>query len=222
MKIDIESFKKKCTKNDKGLFPTGTRVYKGYQGRGKTLSMVHDMLEIKKAFPKCKIYSNLKIKNFDYTFFSDNKGLKKALEAQNGENGILLVVDEAQLYFNKKDGISIDVFTCICQQRKDRRKIMFTTQIWEDLDVSLRKQVKEVVKCHNIGKMQINTIFDGESLRWEKKEGDWVANKKYTLVYKRNDELYEKYDTYQKIVTNENYKRQFQNSPMINGVLLSK
>lgn len=209
MKIDFKSFKKKYTKDNTKQFPIGTRVYKGFQGRGKTLSMVHDLFEIKKEFPNCKVFSNLKLKGINYTYFDNNLGLKKAIETENGKDGVLVVIDEAQLFFNKKDGISIDMFTCICQQRKDRRKILFTTQIWEDLDVSLRKQVKEVVRCNNIGRIQINEIYDGESLHWDKKIGDWVANKIYSVIYKHNDDLYNKYDTYQKIVTNKDYERNY-------------
>lgn len=211
MKIDWESFKKHKSSPIKNQFPTGTRVYKGYQGKGKTLSLIHDVMQTKIEFPDCVIFSNVKFlrDNFDYNYFDDNLGLKKALEFSNGSKGVLVVVDEAQLFFNKKDGISIDVFTAICQQRKDRRRLVFTSQIWEDLDISLRKQVKEIVCCNNIlnGLIQINDVKLGETLTYDKLKGEYVAEHSHYEIYKHNDELYRSYDTYQKIITNKEYNR---------------
>ena len=51
MKIDFKSFRRKYTRPKRGLFPVGSRVYKGFQGSGKTLSMVKYALDIHKKFP---------------------------------------------------------------------------------------------------------------------------------------------------------------------------
>lgn len=210
MKIDFATFKKKWTRPPKHQFPTGTRAYKGFQGSGKTLTMVHDAIAIHDAFPNCMVFSNVIIDGLErYKYFNDDMGLKEAISYRNGRAGVLVIIDEAHLYFNKKGGISLDMLTAISQQRKDRRKILISSQIWEDLDISLRKQVKEVVNCRCIfGKIQINTIHDGEDLHWDKTESAYVARKLYTYIFKHNDELYKRYNTYQKIVTNEEYKRE--------------
>ena len=42
-------------------FPTGSRVYKGYQGSGKTLSMVKYAQDIVKKYPNCAIFSNIRL-----------------------------------------------------------------------------------------------------------------------------------------------------------------
>lgn len=208
MRIDWQSFIKKWTKPVGKQFPTGSIVFKGFQGSGKTLSLVHYALEIKKEFPKCKIYSNVILYDIDYIYIKDDIMLDKALTDQNGANGVLIILDEAHLYFNKKNGIPLDVLTCISQQRKDRRRLCFTSQIWEELDVSLRKQVKEVVSCRNIfSKIQINTISDGETITYDKLQGTWTAKKIRTDVFKHNDELYKRYDTRQKVIRNSNYNR---------------
>lgn len=179
--------------------------------------MVNDIYQCRKIFPKSIICSNLLLKNLDYILIKDNIDLHNCLKIQNGEDGVLIALDEAHLFFNKKDGISLDVLTCISQQRKDRRKIFFTTQIWEELDVSLRKQVKEVVNCNNIGRIQINKIIDGESIVFDKMLGTWVGDTKAYAIYKHNKELYQKYDTYQKIINNQEYHREFRvETPIIN------
>lgn len=211
MKIYWKTIKEKWTKPRGNQFPTGSKVYKGFQGSGKTLSMVFDAYQLKEEFPNCKIYSNVILCDIDYKYISDDNVLTEALTCQNGANGVLILLDEAHLYFNKKNGIPLDVLTCISQQRKDRRRLCFTSQIWEELDISLRKQVKEVVDCHNImGCIQINTISDGESITYDKMQGTWTAKKIRTDIFKHNDKLYKKFDTRQKIVRNNQYSREFQ------------
>lgn len=211
MRIYFDTFIKKYTRPKGNLFPVGSRVYKGFQGSGKTLSMVKYAQDVHKRFPDSLIFSNVHLKGIDrkhYRYIDNDSVLKYALEVQQGERGVLVLLDEAHLYFNKKNGISLDVLTAISQQRKDRRRLVFSSQIWEELDISLRKQVKEIVSCNcYFGKIQVNTISDGETLHYDKLEGNYVAKKIRTEIFKHNNELYNSYDTYQKIITNEEYNR---------------
>ena len=211
MKIFWDTFPKKYIKPKKNQFPTGSRVYKGYQGSGKSLSMAKYALDISKAFPECVIFSNMNIRGIkNFVFIENDAILKQALEFRNGSAGVLILLDEAHLYFNKKSGIPLDVLTCISQQRKDRKRLVFSSQIWEELDISLRKQVKEIVSCRTFfGKFQINTISDGESLTYDKLASEYVAKTIRTEIFKHNQELYDSYDTYQKIINNQDYNRSF-------------
>ena len=216
MKIDFRSFTKHYTPPAPGQFPIGTRAYKGFQGSGKTLSMVKYCFDLASDFPKCLFFSNVMIKGLpNYKFMENDQDVADALSAQNGAEGVVVLIDEAHLYFNKKTGISLDVLTSISQQRKDRRRIILSSQIWEDLDISLRKQVKEVVNCRRFGFLQINTILKGETLHWDKFEGAYIADKDFTEVFKHNDWLYNRYDTRQKILKNDKYNRTLNsNEPM--------
>lgn len=217
MRIDYNSFTKRWIRPPAHQFPVGSIVFKGYQGSGKTLSMVHYVLQLRKEFPKCLIFSNIMLRGLkDAYYFDDNKGLAVALSAQNGADGVVVLLDEAHLFFGRKDGISLDVLTAISQQRKDRRRIVLSSQIWEELDISLRKQVKHIVSCKCMfSKIQVNTISDGESLTYDKLEGAYVARKLYTEVFKHNQELYRRYDTFQKIVNNREYHRT-ESTPVLN------
>lgn len=209
MKIYWDTFPKKWKKPPKGQFPVGSRVYKGFQGSGKTLSMVKYAIDIAKAFPNCVVYSNIIIKGVkNYIYIENDDVLKEALACRNGGAGTLILLDEAHLYFNKKTGISLDVLTCISQQRKDRKRLVFSSQIWEELDISLRKQVKEIVSCScYFGCLQVNSISDGETLQYDNLQSCYVAKHIRTEIFKHNIELYNSYDTYQKIVSNEEYSR---------------
>lgn len=224
MKIYWDTFPKKYTRPPANLFPTGSRVYKGFQGSGKTLSMVKYALDLSKKFPECYVFANFKIKGIrNFMYITNDDVLKYALTLKRGALGVLVLLDEAHLYFNKKSGISLDVLTCISQQRKDRRKLVFSSQIWEELDISLRKQVKEIVNCRCIaGHFQCNIISDGETLAYDKLQSQYVAKKIRTEIFKHNNELYSSYDTLQKIITNQEYERSTSSASQINIELSTK
>ena len=213
MKIYWNTFVKKYVRPPKNQFPTGTRVYKGFQGSGKTLSMVKYAFDVQKIYPNCIIVSNIKISGLNNYFYIENdEVLKQALAYSSGTRGMLILLDEAHLYFNKKTGISLDVLTAISQQRKDRKRLVFSSQIWEELDISLRKQVKEIVNCKCLlGKIQINSISDGETLTHHKLEGEYQAKHITTEIFKHYKLLYDCYDTRQKIISNQEYSRQNSN-----------
>lgn len=209
MRVDWKSFKEKYIKPRGVQFPVGSIVFKGFQGSGKTLSMVHYCIQLQRQFPKCIIYSNVKIKGLkNFHLIETDSDVTEAISVTNGVDGVVLLLDEAHLFFNKKTGISLDVLTAISQQRKDRRRIILSSQIWEELDISLRKQVKHIVSCScRFGHVQVNTISDGESLSYDKLQGCYTAKSLYTEVFKHNQKLYDCYDTMQKIVRNDEYSR---------------
>lgn len=208
MIIDYYSFVQKWNRPPKNQFPVGMIVYKGYQGSGKSLSETKDAFEIKQSFPNCVVFSNMILRGIRYKFIASVADLKTALEYKNGSNGVLIVLDEAQSIFNKKNGVPLEVMAQFCQNRKNRRLILMTTQIWEDLDVMLRKQIKTIVNCRCLfGKIQINTYHDGEQLSYDKLSGEYVAPKKFTKIFKHNQKYYDRYDTFEVIQTNETYDR---------------
>lgn len=222
MKVDFQSFTKRYVRPPKNQFPVGTIVFKGFQGSGKTLSMVHYVQQLRKDFPKCLVFSNVILKNIPHYFIQDSRQLAVALATTNGSDGVVILLDEAHLFFNRKDGISLDVLTAISQQRKDRRRIILSSQIWEELDISLRKQVKHIVSCTRKGKLQINTVSDGETLTYDKLQGAYVARKLFTQIFKHNKELYASYDTYQKIINNSEYSRTPTTSVMNTNIVQQK
>lgn len=200
MKIYWQTFKEKFQPEPKGLPPMGSRVYKGFQGSGKTLSMVLYAREYSKSYPDAKIFGNLPIDLPGYIYTKD---IQKACRYKNGDKGVLILIDEAHLYFQKKGNLSIEMLGAISQQRKNRRKIIFTTQIWEELDISVRKQVKEIVNCRSfLHFLILNTIYNGESLTYDKLQGEYVADKIRTEIFKKTKELCEMFDTTLEIVTN--------------------
>lgn len=218
MRVDFASFKKKYNRPDNNSFPVGSTVYKGHQGNGKSLSMCHDAFELQNRFPNCHVYSNMIIRGLNnFHLIQKDEDLEEALAVSHGADGTLLILDEAHLYFHKSSGIPMDVLTCISEQRKDRRSMFFSTQIWEEMDISLRKQVKYIVDCRTLfRKFQINTYYRGYTLHYDKLQSAYVADKVETRIYKHNQELYDSYDTLQKIVRNSEYSRPLYNPVNVN------
>lgn len=207
MIIDWRSFVKRKTISDKGGFPYGSRVYKAHIGGGKTLSMTHDIFELKRAFPKMVTFANFNIYGLnDFHLITNETQMYEALEYQNGDDGVVVAIDEAHLFWSKKDGIPVEVLSSISYQRKDRRKIMMTTQVWDELPVSTRKQVKEVVSCNRFLNVQWNIIYNGNLLKYDKKDNEYVAPKINISVFKHNDELYKSFNTYQKAIKNSDFE----------------
>ena len=220
MRIDYRSFTKKYIKPKKNQFPTGSVVYKGFQGSGKTLSLVHDIFELQKKFPECVVFSNIKIRGLNnFYFIVNDDDLVRALQFRNGDKGVLICLDEAHLFFGKKTGISLDVLTAISQQRKDRKRLIFTSQIWEELDISLRKQVKEVISCRCIlGRFQFNSVSNGETIAWDNLKSCYTAQHIRYDLFKHNQQLYDSYDTFQKILRNTEYERSTTSNYSFNSI----
>ena len=203
MRIDWKSFCKHRTPEKGKQFPTGSAVYFGFQGQGKTLAMTDYAFRVKRDFPECVIFANYNLYGIEYNYCFSDEDVKNALTFQNGRKGVLILLDEAHLYFNKKTGIGLETLTAISQQRKDRRRIVFTSQIWEELDISLRKQVKEIYHCKKVLNLIIINVSDGETLAYDKLKCEYVANHIRWEIFKMNDEYYKRYNTYQKIITND-------------------
>lgn len=206
MKIDWRSFRFKYVK-DKDAFPFSIRFYDAPQGGGKTLSMVHDVLELKKAFPDTQIFSNVKILCDDVHLFSSIDELIDVFKITGKIKHSIIVIDEALSYFAENGGIDPAIMSEITQSRKCRRFVMISTQKFSRVNNRLRDFSLETVKCNNIfGFIQYNQVRSDEKLHWDKEEMDFVGSKKYSYIFKRNKQLFNSYDTYQKININKDIR----------------
>ena len=209
IKIDFKSFTQKKPDKDSNNFPVGTRVYKGFQGTGKTLSMVRYGLQIADDYDNAQIFSNISIRDSRFQYFKETSEFREIIANIQDipDAGTLILLDEAHLFFGRKTGIPLDVLSAISQQRKRRCRLVFSSQIWEELDISLRKQVKEIVQCSRIGNIQILNYMNGETLTYDKLQGEYQAQHTGYEIYKTTKNLAGKYETRQIIVTNEEYGR---------------
>lgn len=122
----------------------------------------------------------------------------------NLEEGVVFLIDEIQLYFNSMDSknISMEVMTEISQQRKQRKHIVATSQVFGRMAKPLREQFNTVVKCrcflscfqYNVYVRQEDVEMDNDSAHFKGK-----ADHVQFFFHKAHD--YQNYDTYNKVLS---------------------
>lgn len=200
--IDTLVYKSKFKKEHSDFFyPEGLLVFCGFQGSGKTLSAVNYISQISYEFPKCLIVTNtdLNCLNPESEVIEYN-GVESLTEINNGEYGVLYFIDEIQLEFNSLESKKIgpEVFTEISQQRKQRKHIVGTSQVYGRLAKPFREQIRWVVDCHNyLGLIQFNRLIDGNSAY--EKDGELHFESSKPFFWFHSPKLYSGYDTYAKM-----------------------
>lgn len=190
--------------------PYGLLVFSGPQGSGKTLSAVQYCKKVLAKYPKCLFVTNVDIKDLPIPSEQviEYNGLQCLFEVSNGYNGVLYLIDEIHLEFNSLESksISIEEMTEFAQQRKQRKHIVGTSQVFMRLAKPLREQVRRVVVCKNYFHcLQVNTEVDGTTAYEE--GGHLVARSRGKYFWFHTPELYQSYDTFAKM---RRYKDEWQ------------
>lgn len=182
--------------------PDGIWCFCGSQGSGKTLSMVQTLLAVAAEYPKAQICSNLQINGLDRDIipFTDYSQIS---ELTNGILGIIFVIDEVQSVWNciESRNIPISELSTLCQNRKDRRLVLCTSQVYGRVAKPIREQYKYVVLCRNILKyIQFNTVVDPCSGDYTSEDDGHFSGEiiKKSLFF-HSPAAYKSYDTFNKI-----------------------
>ncbi len=195
----------------------GLLVFVGAQGTGKTLSAVNYVYKLMEMYPNCILVTNLLLSEYKFDNirvypFKDNDDFMKY---SNGEKGVIFLIDEIQLYLNSLESknVNMEVMTQIAQQRKQRKHIVTTSQVFGRMAKPLREQFSNVVVCKNIlGFIQINSLVDRDSLDCDTSADTQITGKvKKHFFWFHNPKMYKRYDTYYviqrgKFVSGENQK----------------
>lgn len=166
---------------------------------GKTLSLVNYVSQIIKDYPKVVIVSNIVLKDIPkdikIIYYSNINQLFKLFdEVRNGYAGVIYIVDEIQILFNNllKRAINVSSLETISQQRKQRKHIIGTAQVYSRIDKVFREQMDSIVSCSNyFGSLQFNKLFKGSDVD---DSGKITKVKSYHLWF-HTPELYNSYDT---------------------------
>lgn len=206
--IDWIKYKLKFFKEHPNYFhPDGLIVFTGAQGTGKTLSAVNYVENLLNAYPKAKLVTNLELKNYPFDderifFFQNGDDLSKY---DNDEFGVIFLIDEIQLYFNslQSKNINPDVMVQISQQRKQRKHIVSTSQVFGRMAKPLREQFSSVLVCNNIfGFIQFNKLVDRDSVGENDNGTSLKGQVKKRFLWFHSPKDYGKYDTYHVIKQN--------------------
>lgn len=180
---------------------TGIRIFCGSQGSGKTLSAVQYIRRVCQAYPRCVLVTNTSIQGLpETTQVIEYDGIDCLKNVNNGIEGVLYFIDEIHLELNSLESKNIDIDTMVelSQQRKQRKHIVGTSQVYMRMAKPLREQVKDIILCKNFfGLVQMNTHINGFESREE--NGKLLADVVAKYFWFHKPELYECYDTYAKM-----------------------
>ena len=127
-------------------------------------------------------------------------GLDCIKELSNGQEGVLYLIDEIHLEFNSLESknIPIEIMVEVSQQRKQRKHIVGTSQVFMRLAKPLREQIDTVVICKNyLGCIQRNIVINGKTATEENGKLNADIIRKFFWFHKPS--LYDSYDTYAKM-----------------------
>lgn len=140
-------------------------------------------------------------------------GLDCLKQISNGEYGVVFFIDELHLELNSLESKNVDIEIMIelSQQRKQRKKIIGTSQVYFRLAKPLREQVFDIVICENyFGCLQFNKSIDG--FKSYEENGKLHAHVNKRSIYFHTFDMYKRYDTYAKM---KRYKKEWNGRPRV-------
>ena len=184
--------------------PCGIWCFVGAQGAGKTLSAVKVFREIAKRYPHAVLCSNLTVNGDfggrDIIPFTDYAQIG---QITNGIEGVIFLLDEIQTIWNCMEArsIPVDELGTLCQNRKDRRLVLCTSQVYGRTAKQVREQYKYVIFCRSYFKyLQINKIVDPCPEGYTSEDdGHFEGLVKFHHIFFHSPKDYKAYDTLNKI-----------------------
>lgn len=127
-------------------------------------------------------------------------GLDMLKYINNNEYGVVFFIDEIHLELNSLESknVDIEVMVEISQQRKQRKHIVGTSQVFMRMAKPLREQIHDIVICRCwFNLIQFNKWIKGDTA--VEKNGKLEAEVKGLFLWFHRPEYYEQYDTYVKM-----------------------
>lgn len=175
----------------------GLYVFTGLYGSGKTLSMVRYLQELRQRNPDILVVSNFNVPNSIRL-----EDVKQVEEMQN-PNGIVFLIDEAQLSFNARNYKEFpwEMVSAITQNRKEGKILLFSAQNFYHVDKQIRDLCFRIIHCNSfLGLYFVNKWYTPDTY-------DMIFN---PIIEKRPrsqrtdrfvgyPELFDSFSTYQKL-----------------------
>lgn len=198
----------------------GVHIIAGKQGSGKSITLTYLLLRYQQMYPKLKVATN-------YYYSNEDKHIehwKDIINYNNDKYGVIVVLDEIQNWFNSLQSKDFppEMLTEITQQRKQRKVIFGTSQVFSRVAKPIREQTymlyepTTIFGCITIvRKYDITTNVDGQA-----------DTRKYRgcFFFVQNERIRNSFDTYRKVenLSKEGFKdetEQIRNSD--NSIVIS-
>lgn len=151
--------------NGKVFKPYGLTCFVGRQGGGKTISMVEYLDRMKEIYPDAIVVTNFNYTKQDLPFTS----WRQFTDVRNGLRGVIFAIDELQNEYNSNNWKDFpeDLLSVVTMQRKQRIKIIATTQVFTRVVKQLREQCYEVVECKTfLGRWTKQKCYDADDYNY--------------------------------------------------------
>lgn len=140
----------------------GIELFTGGQGAGKTLNLIMRLRYVHDHFPDALIVSNIPLFGIPYLPY---QGIEDFDKYNNGTKGIIFVLDEVHtIYSSLKSKEMRDAELMVwCQNRKNRRLILSTSQRFTRVAKPIREQVQMHIEVHKpiFGLVSVYKRYDG-------------------------------------------------------------
>lgn len=188
-------------KSRKAVFsPYGFTIFVGRQGSGKTISMVRYLDQMKKRYPKCLIVTNFSYAKADFRM-TDWRDL---FDIRNGTDGVIFAIDEIHSEYSSASWKDFPetLLSEISQQRKQRIKIVASSQVFSRVAKPMRDQAVSVVCCNTyFGRLTTSKEYD--AAEYSTTETPYQVRKSLKPLRKQafvqSDDLRQSYDTWEKV-----------------------
>lgn len=185
--------------NGKVFKPYGLTCFVGRQGGGKTISMVEYLDRMKELYPDAIVVTNFNYTKQDMPFTS----WRQFTEVRNGLRGVIFAIDELQNEYNSNNWKDFpeDLLSVVTMQRKQRIKIVATTQVFTRVVKQLREQCYEVVECKTfLGRWTKQKCFDADDYNYiidnPTPERKFRTRKKWKYSFIQSNFIRQLFDSY--------------------------
>lgn len=200
----LETAAENTLKTNDGFQFAGLWCFSGSQGSGKTLLMMHLLKQVLEESPNAIVVSNISIygvPSYPYTGIED---FEKYL---NGRDGVIFVIDEIHTLFNSLESknMPLSQMQVWCQNRKNRRLILGTSQRFNRVAKGVREQTTWNYECRKglAGLLYSYRVFDGSCYD---DNGNYVEEEPKREFYIPNVSVMRMYNTLE-VVKREEFKK---------------
>ena len=173
----------------------GVHIIAGKQGSGKSVTLTYLLLRYQEMYPKLQVITN-------YYYANENLHIshwRDLINYTNDKYGVIVVLDEIQNWFNslQSKDFPVEMLTEITQQRKQRKMIIGTSQVFSRIAKPIREQTYMLYEptvlfgCITfVRKYDVTTDVDGQA-----------SSKKYRgcFFFIQNERIRNSFDTYRKV-----------------------
>lgn len=198
-----ETLAENTLKSNDGFQFAGLWTFSGSQGSGKTLLMMHLLKQVLEQSPNAIVVSNISIygvPSYPYTGIDDFE------KYANGKDGCIFVIDEIHTLFNSLESKNMPVSTMQvwCQNRKNRRLILGTSQRFNRVAKGVREQTTWNYECRKglASVLYSYRVFDGSEYD---EQGKYVGDEPKRHFYIPNVSVMRMYNTLE-VIKRENFR----------------